>query len=402
MVKKKLMLLGGISYLIPALKAAQSHGIHTITVDYLPHNIAHKYSDEYHNINIVEKEAVLQLAKKLKIDGIVSFAVDPGVLSAAYVAERMGLPFQCSYKAACIMQDKFLFRQFLSQHGFNTPKARGYDDIEKAKADANKFEYPVIVKPVDSAGSKGVTKVDSPSFLGTALDIAMQSSICKSIIIEDFLEKEGFSSGSESFAVDGKLLYNGFYDQFFDEKALNPYTPSGECWPSSKKEIHINEIKSEIQRFFNLLHIKTGLFNIEWRLCKDGKCYLMEISPRAGGNRLAEMLKIATNIDIIDAEVCKAVGIPFQPIKEPVFKRFFSILVLHAEQAGRFQGIILSDSFRLKYVIQKEIRVSIGELVKPFTGANTALGTLFLHFSSYDEMISIMSNYRKYVKILVN
>lgn len=401
MAKKKLMLLGGISYLIPAIKTAQSHGIHTITVDYLPNNIAHKYSDEYHNVSIVDKDAVLQLAQKLKIDGIVSFAVDPGVLSAAYVAEKMGLPFQCSYESACILQDKSLFRHFLAIHGFNTPKAKGYKDMELAKADADKFEYPVIVKPVDSAGSKGVTRVDSPEFLSSAIKIAAQSSISKSIIIESFLEKEGFSSGSESFAVNGQLLYNGFYDQYFDEEASNPYTPSGECWPTSKKDIHLQEIKAELQRLFDLLHVKTGLFNVEWRLCKDGKCYLMEVSPRAGGNRLAEMLKIATNIDIIDAEICKAVGIPLMPIEEPKYNGYFSILVLHPEKAGIFQGLLISDKFKSNYLIEEEIRIKIGEYVEPFTGANTAIGTLFLHFKSYEEMFSIMNHYKKYVKILV-
>ena len=88
-------------------------GVYVITADYLPDNIAHKYSDEYCNVSIIDKDAVLKKAQKLKIDGILSHAVDPGVVSAAYVAEKMGLPFQCSYEAACILQDKSRFRQFL-------------------------------------------------------------------------------------------------------------------------------------------------------------------------------------------------------------------------------------------------------------------------------------------------
>ena len=88
MNRKKLMLLGGIRYLLPAIEAAHKHGYHVITVDYLPDNIAHRYSDEYHNVSIIDKEAVLQLAQKLQIDGILSFAVDPGVVTAAYVAEK--------------------------------------------------------------------------------------------------------------------------------------------------------------------------------------------------------------------------------------------------------------------------------------------------------------------------
>ena len=76
--KKKLMLLGGLRYLLPVIEAAHRHSIHVITVDYLPDNIAHRYSDEYHNVSIIDKDAVLALAQELQIDGIMSFAVDPG------------------------------------------------------------------------------------------------------------------------------------------------------------------------------------------------------------------------------------------------------------------------------------------------------------------------------------
>ena len=106
MAQKKLMLLGGLRYLLPVIEAAQKQGYYVITADYLPDNIAHKYSDEYCNVSIIDKEAVLQKARELKIDGIMSFACDPGVVTAAYVAEKMGLPFQCSHESARILQDK--------------------------------------------------------------------------------------------------------------------------------------------------------------------------------------------------------------------------------------------------------------------------------------------------------
>ena len=150
MKQKKLMLLGGLSYLLPIIKEAHKLGVYVITADYLPDNIAHRYSDEYCNVSIIDKEAVLKAAQKLEIDGILSHAVDPGVVSAAYVAEKMGLPFQCSYKAACILQNKHLFRQFLSETQFNCPKAKGYNKKEDALKDVNYFNWPVIVKPVDS------------------------------------------------------------------------------------------------------------------------------------------------------------------------------------------------------------------------------------------------------------
>lgn len=170
---KKLMLLGGIRYLVPVIKKAQEMGIYVITSDYLPDNIAHKYSDEYCNVNITDKEAVLECAKKLNIDGIMSFACDPGVVSASYVAEQLNLPFQCSYESTMILQDKGLFRDFLMKHNFNVPHAKRYTDVRKPYEDIEYFTWPVIVKPVDSAGSKGVTRVDNPEQLGEAIELSL-------------------------------------------------------------------------------------------------------------------------------------------------------------------------------------------------------------------------------------
>ena len=396
---KSLMLLGGICYLLPVIETAHRYGYHVITVDYIPDNIAHKYSDEYHNISILNKEAVLELAQRLQIDGILSFAVDPGVVTAAYVAEKMRLPFSCSYNAVCILQNKILFRQFLSSNGFTVPFAKGFVSKEEALQDTAQFHWPVIVKPVDSAGSKGVNKVEDPEELAAAIDNALAASYSHSFIIEDYLEKEGLSSGAECFFVNGKLMFCGFYDQFFDTKASNPYTPSAECWPADKPESILNEVRSELQRLGDLLHFKTGLFNVEWRVCTDGKVYLMEVSPRAGGNRLAEILKVAADVDLIDAEVRKAMGEKLRGIHEPNYHGCYAIQVLHASSSGRFDRVIIDSDFGRSYVFEKEIRVNQGAIVSSFSGANSAIGTLFLRTDNRADMSRLLNNISDFVTV---
>ena len=398
--QKKLMLLGGLRYLLPVIEAAHRHGIHVITVDYLPDNIAHRYSDEYHNVSIIDKEAVLALAQELQIDGIMSFAVDPGVVAAAYTAEKMGLPFQCSYEAACILQDKSRFRQFLADNGFNVPNARGYCEGDDALKDIDYFNWPVIVKPVDSAGSKGVTRVDDPADLPAAIAHALESSPSKHFIIEDFLEKEGPSMGDECFVVDGILKYNAFYDQFFDNEAINPFAPSGELWPSAMDKAHEQDFKGQLQRLFDLLHISTGMFNVECRVCTNGKPYLMEVSPRAGGNRLAEILNYAADVDIIEAEVCASVGLSLPDVHEPNYNGFYAINVLHSDRDGIFQDIHIMTDFEKKHVIEKDLWVKAGDVVSGFSGANQSLGTIFLRFNTRDELNRFVQAPNRFISII--
>ena len=402
MKQKKLMLLGGIRYLLPVIKAAHKHNIHVITVDYIPDNIAHKYSDEFHNLSILDKDAVLQLAQELKIDGIMSFGVDPGVVTAAFVAEKMNLPFQCSYEAACILQDKSRFRQFLREHNFNVPNAKGYICIEEALKDIDYYHWPVIVKPVDSAGSKGVSRVDKPEELPVAVRYALSEAHNGHFIIEDFLEKEGFSSDSDCFSINGKLAFCSFSDQKFDLDADNPYTPAAYSWPSTMPKYAKEELTNELQRLMTLLHVKTGVYNVETRLCTNGKPYIMELSPRGGGNRLSEMLRYITHTDLIDNAVLNAVGEKIEEIQQPCYDGCLAEIILHSDKSGIFRKLIIDKEFEKQFVIEKDLWVENGDKVEGFTGANKAIGTLALHFSSHQELEENVQYYKNKITIIVD
>ena len=400
MAQKKLMLLGGIRYLLPAIEAAHKYGIHVITVDYLPNNLAHQYSDEYHNVSIRDKEAVLQLAKERQIDGILSYAVDPGVVAAAYVAEQMGLPFTCSYESACILQDKSRFRRFLSEKGFNVPNARGYDKEEDAIKDVDYFNWPVIVKPVDSAGSKGVSRVDDPKDLPQSIAHALDESHNGHFIVEDFLELDGYQSSADCFSMDGKLVYADYSDQLFDKDAENPYTPALEIWPSTMAQEHQDYLTKELQRLLTLLNCGTGLYNVESRHCKNGKTYIMEVSPRAGGNRIAELQRIGTGIDLIEAEVLKAVGEPLpMTIAMPHYQGCYVNDIVHSGYEGLYKNLEFDSAFKDLHLIDVAIYTTKGDMVRPFRGANDAIGSLFLKFSHRNDVKDYIENKTRYVKI---
>lgn len=399
MKQKRLMLLGGLSYLLPVIREAHNMGIYVITADYLPNNIAHKYSDEYCNVSIIDKEEVLKKAQSLQIDGIMSFAVDPGVVSAAYVAEKMQLPFQCSYKAATILQNKHLFRQFLTENGFNSPKAKGYNNVDEALEDVDFFSWPVIVKPVDSAGSKGVSKVERKEDLSEAISYALSEAHNGYFIIEEFLEKEGNSSGIEAYIQGEQVLCNDLYDQLFDDNAVNPFTPSAEIWPSSMPLKHQCEIKEELERLFILLNVRTGIFNVECRVSTNGKAYLMEVSPRGGGNRIAELQDMATGQSLISAEICKAVSLPLPKIESPSYKGAWCNYVLHSSKPGVLGSIDFDKDFLHKYVKDVSLTVKQGDAISTFTGANTSLGTVFLYAESRPELNEVLRKINNYIHI---
>lgn len=398
--QKKLLLLGGLRYLLPVIESAHKLGYYVITCDYIPDNIAHKYSDEYHNVSIIDKEVVLALARKLQIDGIMSFAVDPGVVTVAYVQEQMGLPGN-PYESVCILQNKDRFRNFLSQHGFMVPKAKGFSSIEEALDEAYWYPWPVIVKPTDAAGSKGVTRVDKLEDLRSALKYAFEHSISKRVIVEEFIEKVGCSSDTDSFSVDGKLKFVSFSAQRFDENAANPYTPSAYSWPSTFTIGQETELKAEIQRLLTLLGMRTSIYNIEARIGTNGKAYIMEVSPRGGGNRLSEMLRFSTGVDLITNAVRAVVGDEVVDMEQKPYNGHWAEIILHADKAGHFVELDINKDFYKTHVFQMDLWVKEGDKVSSFNGANDAIGTLVLKFDSEEELVCALARQTDYINVVV-
>lgn len=398
---KKLMLLGGMRYLVPVIEAAHKLGVYVITCDYLPNNIAHKYSDEYCNVSILEKDKVLEKAKELKIDGILSFACDPGVVTAAYVAEKMGLPSSGPYESIEILQNKGKFRKFLTDNNFNVPVAKQYTDIETALNDIEMFNWPVIVKPTDSAGSKGVTKVVEKSELRDAINYALKFSHSNEFIIEDFLEKIGDSSDCDSFSVDGELKFVSFSAQKFDENCENPYTPAAFTWPASISKEHQEELTNEIQRLLKLLDMKNSIYNIETRECTNGKAYIMECSPRGGGNRLAEMIRYMTGVDMITNIVKSALGMELDVIEQKELKDNWAEIILHSEKEGTFEKLWISEEISSN-IVENDLWIETGTHVGGFSGANEAIGTMVLKFDSEIQMNNVLNNQNNYIKVIVD
>ena len=397
---KKLLLLGGSRYIIPVIKAAHKLGIYVITCDYLPDNIGHQYADEYHNVSIIDKDAVLKLACELNIDGIMSFATDPGVIVAAYVAEKLGLCF-CPYDSVEILQNKDLFREFLRKNGFNVPQSVGGKNKNQVIDKIGTFTFPVIVKPVDSAGSKGVTKVEDILNLDEAINHAKSYSKTGRFIVEEFIEQEGHSSDSDCFSIDNQLVCASFSCQYFDGRAKNPYTPAAYSWPSDMPSCKIEELRAEIDRLIKLLNLKTAIYNVETRVGKNGNAYIMEVSPRGGGNRLAEIVKLASGEDMILNSVKAAVGLPLDKLKNPVYDGAWAEYILHGDKDGSFSHLEIDPLFEEKYVVEKDLWVKPGDIIHAFTGANETIGTLVMKFESQIELSEKLADIRKYVKVIV-
>lgn len=395
---KKLLLLGGDHFLLPVVKKAKELGYYVITADYLPDNIAHKFSDEYANISTIDKDAVYKFAANKQVDGILTYT-DSGAMSAAYACDKLGLPMPGPYESIEILQNKDKFRHFLSENGFNTPKAKGYRTVEEALHDVSSFHWPIIVKPVDSAASKGVTKVSDISLLKKSIEEALTYSRRREFIIEEYIESFGSPSDADCFSVGGQLLVTSFSSQMFDVKAANPFTPAAFYWPADIPDSNKKILANDLQRLLSLLQMRDSIYNVESRIGVDGKAYLMEVSPRGGGNRLAEMVRYTTGVDLIEASIYAAIGEPISICSQEV-QGYWGEVVLHASQNGIFQRVEIDNAVQMN-VIDMSLWVSPGAIVTEFTGGNKAIGNVILKFESYGELLDSMKQIESWLRIVI-
>ena len=396
---KKLLILGGDHFAVPVVKAAKEQGYYVITCDYLPDNVAHKYSDEFANFSTTDKDGILAYAREKKIDGVVTFT-DSGVVTTAYIQHHLGLPQIGPLESVEILQNKARFRQFLTDNGFVVPKAKGFSKKDEALASKDFFTLPVIVKPVDAAGSKGVTKVSKWEELESAIDWAIQFSFSGDFIIESFIEKKGCSSDSDCFSVDGQFKFMSFSAQRFDEQAAGEYTPAAYSWPSTLGKEAEEELSKELQRLISLLGMRTTVYNVETRVGTDGKPYIMEISPRGGGNRLSEMMRYATGVDMITGAVRAAVGDEVNDIEQKPLNGCWAEIIVHADKTGILDRIEVDQEYE-PYVIEKDFWFKRGDEVKEFQSARDAIGTLVLRFDDSEHLEYAITHQKEWLKIIV-
>ena len=299
---KKILLLGGSAQQVVAIKAARNLGYYTILCDFLPDNPGQYVADKFYLVSTTDKNAVLEVAQKEQIDGVLAYASDPAAPTAAYIAEKLGLPGN-PYRSVEILCNKDQFRKFLLENGFSAPKATGYSFAEDALKDKTSYEYPIIIKPVDSSGSKGATVLYSENGLVDALEFAFSFSRCHRIIVERFIEKKHpYLIGGDIFIEDGKVVLWGLMNCHRDSH-VNPLVPIGKSYPLQLDNEDVKHVKYTLSSMIEKLGIRNGSMNVELVVDKSNRVWPIDVGPRSGGNMIPDILGDMFGVNIAEMSV---------------------------------------------------------------------------------------------------
>ncbi len=299
---KKLAIIGASYLQQPLVEKCKDMGVYSICFAWEDGAVCKDLCDKFYPISTIDKDAILKVCKDEKIDGITTIASDVATLTVSYVAEKMGLvgnPVVYSLTAT----NKYLMRQCFMEHNVPSPKfcltGGQIPDIIKT------FCFPVIVKPTDRSGSRGVEKVLKPEELQQAIDRACHESFQQKAVIEEFVE--GREISVESISFKGKHNILQITDKVTTEAPF--FVELEHHQPSSLPEDIKNKVKAIVLNALDALHIQYGASHSELKITKDGDIKVIEIGARMGGDFIgSHLVQLSTGYDFLKGVVDVALG----------------------------------------------------------------------------------------------
>jgi len=340
---KKLAIIGASYLQLPLVRKAKEMGIETHCFAWEEDAICKTIADFFYPISILDKESILEVCERIDIDGIISIASDAAVPTVSYVAEKMAL-IGNDFKDSIVTTDKFKMRKRFSEFSVASPKFC----IAESEYSIDDFRFPVIVKPTDRSGSRGVKKVENLGDVQVAVQRAKNESFAKKAIIEEYIS--GSEVSVESVSWQGKHYILAITDKVTTEE---PYFVELEHHqPSLLSPEILIKIKDETQKALTALNIKYGASHSEFKITTAGDVFAIEVGARMGGDFIgSHLVQLSTGYDFLKGVIDISLG----HFEEPILTKKKSSGIYFLSQETEYLMPIIEQSDKYNEIVESEV-----------------------------------------------
>lgn len=359
-MKKKIAIIGASYLQLPLVEKAKEMGLETHCFAWSEGAVCKNVADYFYPISILEKDTILQKCLEINIDGITTIATDMAVPTICYVAEKMNLVSN-SYISSSVSTNKWNMRNAFKIGHCSIPK---FIEANHTEVNIEGFQFPLIVKPVDRSGSRGVTKVMVANELQEAIDYAINDSFGKKAIIEEYIE--GVEVSVESISWNGEHTILAITDKVTTGEPH--FVELAHHQPSNLSVEIQNKIKAETIKCLNALEVNFGAGHSEFKITPKSEVYAIEVGARMGGDFIgSHLVKLSTGYDFLEGVIQIALG----EFEEPVLNNnhYSGVYFLCKET----EQILPYFSQENDFEIQKEIQ---NYNLKSITNSNERSGYL--------------------------
>lgn len=353
------IVLGGTHPHIDLILKLKCMGYYVVLVDYTENPPAKFYADLHLKESTLDKEKVFQIAKYYDAKTVISVAIDEANVIASYVLGKMGLHTPYSYEVAKTIANKGLVKKILTQNDIKTANFISYSDFDIHNP---KLNYPLVTKPVDNCGSKGVVKTYRIEDLAKNIEYSLSYSKSKDVLIEEFIEGKEYSVDIVVDNCNPKILTlrEKIPIKNVEKKSLQTAVAITHNETPSKLYEKIIIIVNGLISIFKL---KTTALLLQI-IVKDDDVFVIEFAPRISGGLAYKTIKYATNVDIIDFSISSFLNLPAKFEIDNDYNNVYAEVILYGKKSifSNVVGIIenLNNNHILEYFPRKELNDSIG------------------------------------------
>ena len=396
---KKLLLLGGSHAEIPLIQAAQSLGWYVISTGNNRDGLGHPYADKTVFADFSNKDAMLELARSEDVQAVCSGCNDFALLSTVYVCEKLGLPGHDSYATSLEIHHKDRYRALATRLGVPTPRALvvrnavtgpNNADFEAAIA---QLTFPIIVKPVDLTGGKGIHRANNPEEAHTAYKDACSRTRQDHIVVEEFVQ--GSNHGFSAMLVKGKVAF-AFADN--EQYFMNKYLVSGANTPSTSGGETLAKLREYSERIAQELNLVDGILHIQYIEKADGTPVIIEICRRPPGDLYIKFVKYATGIDYPKTIVMAETGEDISGIADVPTQGYWLRHCIMSDREGTVRDVTFAPEVQGN-IVEKFLWHKPGEAINDILTYKA--GIVFFKFDSLEEMVDKTSRMPQLAKIVI-
>lgn len=377
---KKIVIIGASYLQQPLIDKVHELGFEAHVFAWQCGDVGEKTADRFYPISIVEKEKILEVCREIKPDAVCTISTDLGAVTANFVANALGLPANPP-ESMIPASNKYAMRRALREAGISVPAFVRIRQGESASA-AEGLEYPVIVKPTDRSGSRGVSKIESPAGLEKALENAWSCSFEKTAIAEEYLDGDEYSCESASFRCVHRII--AFTKKY--TTGAPSFIENGHLQPSDLSAQQREKAAAEVVRALDALHITDGISHSEFKLNSRGEIKIIEIGARMGGDFIgSHLVQLSTGVDFVRAALDISLGV------EPKLEK------KERETAAGVRFIMSRDDVEYLEKLKKtapeliyEQEVQLGDIDGAVTDSSTRHGYVILYGDSAEEIRSAL------------
>ncbi len=399
---KKILVLGGAEAQVQLIKTAKELGYYVVLCDFTTTNPGIPLVDKHYQVNTLDREAVLEVAIKEKVDGVISNS-EPAMLNVAYISQHLGLVGN-SVESVENLLSKNKFRKLQKKAGVYAPECSIVSSVEELLEAVRNMKLPVIIKPTESSGSRGTKRIDEfdEAALCEAFKVCCEFSRNNLVSVEEYVEMKCLRvNDADIFVLGDEIIWDGWLWE--DRSPDTPMLPMTEIFPMALPEEKKIKIRDTVEKIIRKSGVKHGEYNVETYFTDNDEVFVIEINPRQAGNYIPKLIEQHTGVDLTKLLVSTAVGDMKYYEYLKTYERqnnFVTLQVVFAKNEGIFEKLYISPELE-KYVRWIERKIQPGDHVEQGVNAAEAVAFVDMQFDDYETQHKFTDDIEKYIYPLV-